>query len=267
MKISFSWLRKIAEDADRLSSFGSALACVLLLAGTLALSAEKLLVPENEAAEIREAVPARIAVRVEHFVAVPEVEEITPLENAPGETPLLEKTPPPPPEPEPTPEEKNVEKIDDSALRETLSESVPEPPKKEPPPEKKENPKPLPPPLPPKQVAPAPPSPPVPAVDQAAHVAAEQSLYGALAEAVSQKKFYPRAARRNGRTGTVFIRVQISDCGKIKSYEIEKSDAHKSLIAGAKETLRRVAEDFSAPAGTQAALPAAFIVPVVYELN
>ncbi|MBQ9759082.1 MAG: TonB family protein [Opitutales bacterium] len=81
------------------------------------------------------------------------------------------------------------------------------------------------------------------------------------------QKFYPKAARRNGRTGPVFVRVSISGDGEISGFSVEKSSAHKSLVSGAEETLRRVAEDFSAPAGTHAALPAAFVVPIIYELN
>ena len=55
--------------------------------------------------------------------------------------------------------------------------------------------------------------------------------------------------------------------GKIAAVTLRPGDAHESLKAGALETLRRVKEDFRAPAGTDVSLPAAFILPVVYELN
>lgn len=282
MKTCFSWLKKNIEDAERVSSGASAFFCFILFAGTLVFAAEKSFsLPEREAAEeIAENVPARIVVRLENFVPVAEVSEV---ENAPEETPPAPEVPAPPePIPE-TPSETPVpEKIDDSAIRETLCEQpAPEiPPKEEPPPEPEKVPEPHPqetPPeqkpqefVPPPQVAQQmPPSPPVPAPveDFAAKAAAEQTLYGALAEAVSRKKFYPKAARRNGRTGTVSVQVKIDADGKISAFSVEKSSAHKSLISGAEETLRRVAEDFSAPAGTRSALPAAFVLPIIYELN
>lgn len=271
-------MKKSVEDAERVSSGASALICLILCAGTLAFAAEKSFsLPAREAAEnVAENVPARIAVRLENFVPVTEVSEI---ENAPEETPPAPEIPAQPePLPEPPAETPEPEKIYESAIRETLREQpAPEiPPKEEPPPPEPEK-VPEPPPeqkpqefVPPPQVAQqVPPSPPVPASveDSAAKFAAEQTLYGALAEAVSRKKFYPKAARRNGRTGTVFVQVSISGDGKISGFSVEKSSAHKSLVSGAEETLRRVAEDFSAPAGTHAALPAAFVVPIIYELN
>lgn len=266
MKICFSWLKKTLEDADRLSSLVSVFVCVALFAGTLALAAEKCVAEDvvNEAGETRQNVPARIVLRLENIVRAV-AEEVAEVENTPEETPFSPPAPkipepqPVPPKPEKTmPEKSEPVKIDDSALREKIIEETP--PKPEKPKEK------IPEATPPKKTQSAPPEP-VPAEDSAAQVAAEQSLYGALAEAVSRRKFYPRAARRNGRTGTVFMRVTIGVCGKIKAYELEKSSAHKSLIAGAKETLRRVSENFCAPAGTQAVLPAEFILPIIYELR
>ena len=277
MKICFLWLKKTTDDADRLSSLGSVAVCALLFAGTLALVAEKSAETENEAAETAQYVPARIAVRFENYVPAPVVEEI---EAAPEEPPVETEFSPAKPEPEasqktePAPEA-GFEKIDESALRETVAEEVSkaeiqqektaeEMPEETESPEEK-----IPPPAPQPQAKQAcePPSESVPAVDEAARIAAEQTIYGALAEAVSRKKFYPKTARRNGRTGTVFLRVSIGICGKIKSIETEKSGAHRSLVSGAEETLRRVAADFCVPAELRAALPAAFVVPVVYELK
>lgn len=283
MKTCFSWLKKSVEDTERVSSGASALVCLLLFAGTLAFAAEKSFShPAREAAEnVEENVPVRIAVCLENFVPAVEVSEI---ENAPEETPPAPDIPAPPePLPEPPTETPAPEKIDESAIRETLREQpapeippkeeppppepekVPEPPPEEPPPEQKPQEF-----VPPPQVSQqVPPSPPVPAPveNSAAKVAAEKTLYGALAEAVSRKKFYPKAARRNGRTGTVFVRVSISGDGEISGFSVEKSSAHKSLVSGAEETLRRVAEDFSAPTGTRSSLPATFVVPIIYELN
>ncbi|MBP3302946.1 MAG: energy transducer TonB [Opitutales bacterium] len=282
MRTCFSWLKKSVEDTERVSSGAAALACLLLFAGTLALASEKsFLLPDREAAEaVTKNVPAKIVLRLENFVPVTEVAEI---ENAPEEMPPAPEIPAPPePLPEPPKETPAPEKIDESAIRETLSEQpAPEIPRQEtPPPEPEkapETPPEEPPPeqkpqefVPPPQIAQQPPpSPPVPAPveDSAAKAAAEQTLYGALAESVSRKKFYPKTARRNGRTGTVFMRVSISSDGEISGFSVEKASAHKSLVSGAKETLRRVAEDFSAPAGTRAALPAEFVVPIIYELN
>lgn len=280
MKICFSWLKKTTDDAERLSSLGAVAVCTLLFAGTLVLVAEKSAEAENEAAETAQYVPARIAVRFENYVPAPVVEEI---EIAPEEPPVeaefsLPKPSAPTPEvsqkPEPAPEA-GFEKIDESALRETFTEEAPKPetmPEKaieepSPEPEKPEGKIPPEPSQPQAKQACEPPPESVPAVDEAARIAAEQTLYGALAEAVSRKKFYPKAARRNGRTGTVFLRVSIGICGKIKSVETEKSGAHRSLVSGAEETLRRVAADFCVPAELRTALPAAFVVPVVYELK
>ena len=277
MKICFSWLKKTTDDAERLSSLGAVAVCTLLFAGTLALVAEKSAEAENEAAETAQYVPARISVRFENYVPAPVVEEI---EIAPEEPPVEAEFSPAKPEPEvsqkpePAPEA-GFEKIDESALRETVAEEVPKAeilPEKaieEPSPEPEKPEEKIPPPTPQPQAKQAcePPPESVPAVDEAARAAAEQTLYGALAEAVSRKKFYPKAARRNGRTGTVFLRVSIGICGKIKSVETKKSATHRSLVSGAEETLRRVAADFCVPAELRAALPAAFVVPVVYELK
>ena len=269
-------MKKTTDDAERLSSLGAVAVCTLLFAGTLALVAEKSAEAENEAAETAQYVPARIAVRFENYVPAPVVEEI---EAAPEEPPVETEFSPAKPEPEasqktePAPEA-GFEKIDESALRETVAEEVPKAetlPEKaieEPLPEPEKPEEKIPPaPQPQTNWACEPPPESVPAVDEAARIAAEQTLYGALAEAVSRKKFYPKAARRNGRTGTVFLRVSIGICGKIKSIETEKSGAHRSLVSGAEETLRRVAADFCVPAELRAALPAAFVVPVVYELK
>lgn len=277
MKICFSWLKKTTDDAEHLSSLGAVAVCTLLFAGTLALVAEKSAEAENEAAETAQYVPARISVRFQNYVPAPVVEEI---ETAPEEPPVETEFSPAKPEPEvsqkpePAPEAA-FEKIDESALRETVAEEVPkaeiqqektaeempEEPKK---PEEKIPPEPS---QPQAKQACEPPPESVPAVDEAARAAAEQTIYGALAEAVSRKKFYPKTARRNGRTGTVFVRVSIGICGKIKSIETEKSGAHRSLVSGAEETLRRVAADFCVPAELRTALPAAFVVPVIYELK
>ena len=276
MKICFSWLKKTTDDAERLSSLGSVAVCTLLFAGTLVLVAEKSTEAENEAAETAQYVPARIAVCFQNYVPAPVVEEI---ETAPEDPPVEAEFSPAKPEPEASqktePPEAAFEKIDESALRETFTEEAPKPEtlpekaieKPSPEPEKPEEK--IPPPAPQPQTTRAcePPPESAPAVDEAARAAAEQTLYGALAEAVSRKKFYPKAARRNGRTGTVFVRVSIGICGKIKSIETEKNATHRSLVSGAEETLRRVAADFCVPAELRAALPAAFVVPVVYELK
>lgn len=275
MKICFLWLKKTTDDAERLSSLGAVAVCTLLFAGTLVLVAEKSAEAENEAAETAQYVPARIFVRFENYVPAPVIEEI---ETVPEEPLVKTEFSPAKPEPEvsqkPEPPEAGFEKIDESALRETFTEEAPKPEtlpekaieKPSPEPEKPEE-KIPPAPQPQAKQACEPPPESVPAVDEAARAAAEQTLYGALAEAVSRKKFYPKAARRNGRTGTVFVRVSIGICGKIKSVETEKSAAHRSLVSGAEETLRRVAADFCVPAELRAALPAAFVVPVVYELK
>lgn len=269
-------MKKTTDDAERLSSLGAVAVCTLLFAGTLVLVAEKSAEAENEAAETAQYVPARISVRFENYVPAPVAEEI---EAVPEDPPVETEFSPAKLEPEVSqktkPPEAAFEKIDESALRETFTEEAPKPetlPEKaieEPSPEPEKPEEKIPPPAPQPQTTRAcePPPESVPAVDEAARAAAEQTLYGALAEAVSRKKFYPKAARRNGRTGTVFVRVSIGICGKIKSVETEKSGAHRSLVSGAEETLRRVAADFCVPAELRTALPAAFVVPVVYELK
>ena len=273
-------MKKTTDDAERLSSLGAVAVCTLLFAGTLVLVAEKSAEAENEAAETAQYVPARISVCFQNYVPAPVVEEI---ETAPEEPPveaefslpkLSEPTPEVSQKPEPAPEA-GFEKIDEAALRETVAEEVSkaeiqqektaeEMPEETESPEEKIPPEPS---QPQATRACEPPPESVPAVDEAARAAAEQTIYGALAEAVNRKKFYPKAARRNGRTGTVFVRVSIGICGKIKSIETEKSGAHRSLVSGAEETLRRVAADFCVPAELRTALPAAFVVPVVYELK
>lgn len=274
MKAFFSWLRKSIDDADRVSSAAAALFCILSFAGTAALLARAPQDAPEESAETADAAPTLISVRLTDFVPAPEPPAET--ENAPEETPPAPEVPAPPKEPEPEPEP--PPKIDENAIRETLEET---PPEEEPPPPQEE-PEPQPEPEPPEETLPlqeaAPPpetqQPPVPApteIDEAAEqarVAAEQSVYGMLADAIRRKKFYPKAARRTGRTGTVSLRVEIGADGKIAEYSLrDKGSAHRTLEDGALETLRRVAEDFRVPAEHSAALPAAFVVPVVYELN
>lgn len=261
MNACFSWLKKSVEDTEFLSSAASACVCFALLAGTLALAAEKFSATENdEAAESADAVPAYVVLKIENFVPEPPTVPAE-IENAPEETPPQEEIPvTPEPEIEEIPP---PEKIDETAIRESIEEpkpAEPEPEKIPEPPQEKIAP-------PTQTAAPVPAIPEISAEEKAARLAAEQTLYGALADAVSRKKFYPKSARRNGRTGTVFLRVEICGAGKITLFFVEKSDAHASLIDGALETLRRVAEDFSAPDKTKAALPAIFILPVVYDLK
>lgn len=291
MKVFFSWLKKSAEDADRISDAGAALSCLCLFAGTLALAAGKPFDADSadlEAELSSEAVPARIRVNLADFVPVPETTETE--ENAPEELPpapeILPADKEPEPQQEPPPEQ---EKINESSLREIIEtppppeeEKLPEPPEEKepvpreepPPPQEEEKPEPE------KTAPPQEYSPPasapaaVPAAAEeddaaaeTARAAAKQTLYGALADAVRRKKFYPKAARRNGRTGAVSLLVEIGGDGKIAAVTLRPGDTHESLKAGALETLRRVKEDFRAPAGTDVSLPAAFILPVVYELN
>lgn len=285
MKVFFSWLKKSAEDADRISDAGAALSCLCLFAGTLALAAGKPFDADSadlEAELSSEAVPARIRVNLADFVPVPETTETE--ENAPEELPPAPEILPgdrePEPQRKPQPEQ---EKINESSLREIIEtppppeeEKLPEPPEeKEPVPQPREE-KPAPEKTAPPQEYSPPASAPaaVPAAAEeddaaaeTARAAAKQTLYGALADAVRRKKFYPKAARRNGRTGAVSLLVEIGGDGKIAAVTLCPGDAHETLKAGALETLRRVKEDFRAPAGTDVSLPAAFILPVVYELN
>lgn len=246
-----SWSKKIAEDVERLSSALSGAVCVALFAGTLALFARR---PpetaETDAAERLPEIPAKIAVRLENFVPAPEPPPQDLPESAPEETPPpAERVPEPPPRPQ--------EKIEDDAPRE-ISEPPPEPEDAAPP-------------EPPKAEAVPEPEPEPPPRDDSAELraraAAERSLYGLLADAVSREKFYPKAARRAGRTGTVRVRVALDADGAIADFYALPGAAHASLTAGALETLRRVAKDFSVPAELRPALPAAFVVPVVYELR
>lgn len=267
MKAFFSWLKKSAEDAERVSSSVSFAVCVLFFAGTLVAFTDFRFELKAEAEQECISEPSRIAVKLTDFYPEPEPvqEEVVPEEEPPPPPPPV---PEPPPDPEPLPE-----KIDETALREIVEPlpetppPPPEPPKEEPPPE------PEPEPLPPEPVpAPQPPPPPPPVQDNSAQLevakrTAEQTLYGALADAVRREKFYPRAARRNGRTGTVSLRVEIAADGTIADFELMPGSAHSSLKNGAMKTLRKVADDFVAPASTAAALPATFIVPVVYELK
>lgn len=266
MKAFFSWLKKNADDAERASTTASAALCFAMLAGTCALLA-RAPQTEDEGASASEAAAPRISVRMADFSPTPEPP--AEIENAPEETPPAPDVPAPEPtEPEPLP----PEKIDDDAIRETLEETETPPREEEPPPEVP-TPEPEPqkePETPPqtetqKQSVPAPPE-----VDEAAEqarIAAEQSVYGMLADAIRRKKFYPKAARRTGRAGTVSLRVEIGGDGKIGAFAVCGGNAHKTLEDGALETLRRVAEDFRVPAEIPAELPAVFVVPVVYELN
>lgn len=266
-------MKKSVEDAERASSCVSALTCLILFAGAIVFSAEKTFsVPAHEAAEeIAENGPVRIAVRLKNFVPVPEISKI---ENAPEETPSAPENPVAPELPkEKSPKESPApDKINETALRE-VSEVVPVP--EETPSESEELPKPEAPREKPQDFSlsqreqQVPPSLPVSVSveNAAAKIAAEKTLYGALADAIRREKFYPRAARRSGYAGTVSLRVEIDEGGKIKTFEVTSSSAHYLLQAGAMRTLRRVAEKFSAPSGTHSVLPSIFIVPIVYELN
>lgn len=274
MRICFSWLKKSLEDIERLSSWVAFLVCVLVWAGTIGLLAQRNVSPEiREAGETENGVPKRIAVRLENFVPVP-AEITSEVENSPEELPSAEEISScAASEPRPITEEKSPDRIDDDSVRETFAEEpspeVPEEnalPESEAEPEVSEE-KPRKAVSLPQTQAPSPPPAPGITVDRNAKISAEQSLYGVLAEAVSKKTFYPRVARRNGHAGTLAVRVSIGTDGKITRYSVEKSAVHKLLISGAEETLRRVAEDFVAPVETHVALPAVFIVPVVYELR
>lgn len=258
MKICFSWLKKILEDAERVGSCVAFLVCVLVPAGALAfLCSVKFFLPAQDASATQERVPARIVIRLENFISVEDAAE---TENAPEEEPSEPMPPQPLPEQESPQEERLIEKIDETALRETLAEELPPLP----PPESKVAAEPVP----DRKEQASPPADSTPnAVDAEAKAAAKETLYGALSEAISRKRFYPKAARRNGRTGTVFLRVEIGLTGEITHYSLEKSSAHATLVSGALETMRCVAKDFFAPENSRAALPGAFVVPVVYELQ
>lgn len=265
MKICFLGWKKIADDTDRLSSFGSTLACGLLFAGALAFFAES---PQRDSNKLQSAdatdVPTRLSVRLEHFIVPVTTAE---RENAPEEIPTSLPTAP---QPKASTEQAPPPKIEENAVRETTAAN----------PTNETNP------LeahdseqeaieetasPDRNSAPA--SETLPAteeaslIDSATRIAAEQSLYGALTGAVSRKKFYPRAARRTGRTGIIRMQVVVGTCGKIKNFRVENTSAHQLLISGAEETLRRVADEFRAPEATHACLPASFVVPIVYELK
>lgn len=284
----FSWLKNNVNDSDRVSNAVATLACVGLFAGTVAALAS---VSENESAETTESAGApgivvsmadfRIAERVAEIESIPE--ETPPAIDVPDVT----ETTPEPPAPEPPP----PQKISDDALREISTpppEDVPEPEKEpeqkpdetptpveeEKPPEEKKEPAPQKPKLPPQQAAPADAAPLPPQTEQTPRPPTEfspggkRTLYGTLADAVRRKKFYPKTARRLGRTGTVFVRVEISNAGKIVAFSVKPDgNAHESLNAGALETFRRVAEKFSAPDDFRDELPAVFVVPVVYEIK
>lgn len=256
MKAFFSWLKKSVEDAECVSSLVACVVCVFLLAAMPLVFTHFCFETEAETESTSE--PSRIALKLTDFYpdSEPDREEVLPEEKVlPPPVPL-------PPEPEVIPE-----KIDETALRETV-EPLPEevPPLSEPPEEEV-----LPePPIPEPVSAPSPPPPPVQdnsAQLEAAKRAAEQTLHGALADAIQREKFYPRAARRNGRTGTVSLRVRIAEDGKISDFELVPGKAHVSLKGGAMKTLRKVAEKFLAPKGAEAALPATVVVPVVYEIR
>ncbi|MGN0835545.1 MAG: TonB family protein [Candidatus Spyradosoma sp.] len=259
MKNLYSWSKKIAEDIERLSSAIAGAFCLVLFAGTLALFAHR---PpettETDAAESAPALPAKIAVRLETFVPEPEPPPPDVPESAPEEPPSPAEPEPPTRETPPPPQEK----IEDDALRE-IDEPPPEPE-----------------PTPPENADAAPPEPPkaesvpepepTPQDDSAelrARADAERSLYGLLADAVSREKFYPKAARRAGRTGTVRVRVVFDADGAIADFSVLPGAAHASLTAAAIETLRRVSANFSVPADLRPALPAAFVVPLIYDLR
>ncbi len=102
--------------------------------------------------------------------------------------------------------------------------------------------------------------------------AAQQTIYSILAEAIQRKKFYSKAARRLEATGTVFVKIKISEAGKIENFEVENSaGTARQLASNATEILRRVSEDFQIPAdflkNSEKFLPAEFVVPIKFELN
>lgn len=268
MKIFFSWLKKSAANLDFLSSFAATCACILLLGGIVSVTTDFRRADKIEAEQASDVQSGRIVLKFADFHPEPDAKALT--EIAPDE-----EMPPPTLNPEPKKENPlpPPEKIDDSALKE-VAETEP-PPKSEAHLKKiqeAETPKAAPEPERPLPVPASKSPPPSTTSDnsvqlEAARRAAEQTLYGALADAVRREKFYPRSARRSGYAGTVSLRVEISESGKITAFEIASSEAHRLLQSGAMKTLRRVAENFSAPPGTHSVLPAIFIVPIVYELN
>lgn len=283
MNSFFSWLKNSANDPDRLSNAAAIIVCISIFAGTLTLVATTDTPTESAGAS-----PAtNFTFRMADFHIAKKIAE---TETAPEEmppaidVPEVEETPPEPPTPEPPP----PQKISDDAIREISTpqpeippeqEKEPEPkaeeppPTEEPPPEEKEleQKKPE---IPPQQAAPEDTAPPPAEVVSPPKVAptefspaGKRTLYGTLADAVRRKKFYPKAARRTGRTGTVLVRVEISTAGKIASFSVDHGNAHATLEHGAEETFRRVAESFSVPADFRKELPVVFVVPVVYELK
>jgi len=282
MSTFFSWLKSNANDVDRLSNAGSVLACAGIFAGTLVIFASA-----EETPETAGGVPAtNFVMRMADFQVA---EKIAETETSPEETPPamdvpeIAETPPEEPKPEPP----APQKISDDAIREISTpppenlpaepeeippeEKIEEPPAEEPPEEKPEQKLPE---LPPQQAAPESAAPPpaesVPVQNTTPtefSPAGKRTLYGTLTDAVRRKKFYPKAARRTGRTGTVFVRVEISKNGKISAFSVKHGKAHESLEKGAQETFRRVAESFSASKDFRDELPVVFVVPVIYELN
>lgn len=79
------------------------------------------------------------------------------------------------------------------------------------------------------------------------------------------KPVYPPAARRRGETGTVLLRVQISESGEALMVEVKSSSGSESLDRSARET---VAKWKFAPARKGAHPVAAWvIVPIKFTLN
>lgn len=79
------------------------------------------------------------------------------------------------------------------------------------------------------------------------------------------KPIYPPAARRRGDTGTVFLRVQVSETGMALAVEIKQSSGSEHLDRSARET---VANWKFVPAKRGSANVASWVVvPVKFSLN
>jgi protein TonB len=79
------------------------------------------------------------------------------------------------------------------------------------------------------------------------------------------KPIYPPAARRRGETGTVFLRVHVSDAGRALAVEIKASSGSDSLDRSALDTVAKW-KFIAASKGGQS-VSSWVIVPIKFSLN
>ena len=194
--------------------------------------------------------------------------QMTVIEPEPISIEVIEMIPPAPepvvvPEPEPVVEPEPIIEPGPIVEPKPVVEPAPTPkpaPVPKPKPEPKPAPKPKPKALPPKaESKPAP----APAKAAAPAKAKASNFVGDFVATVERSKFYPKAARQAGITGTVKVRVSFDGSGQITGYSLVSGSYHPSLGEAALSTMAKVKGRWKPKGGG----PSSLVVPIGFRLK